>query len=81
MASGPVVAGVIGTAEVRLRPVGRHGEHREPAGVHGEPGRILVSEPTAQLLEARLRLSEPCIVTLKGKGPTPARFLLGRAEA
>ena len=30
---GPAVAGVIGRAEVQLRPVGRHGQHRQPHGV------------------------------------------------
>ena len=31
--TGPVVAGVIGTQEVHLRRLGRHGECREPDGV------------------------------------------------
>ena len=31
--TGPVVAGVIGSDEVHLRPVGRHREHRQPHGV------------------------------------------------
>lgn len=46
---------------------------------HGEPRRILVSEPTYELLIGRFEFSEPCIVELKGKDPTRARFLLGRA--
>jgi hypothetical protein len=29
-------------------------------------------------LEERYRFSEAHIVNLKGKGPTPARFLIGR---
>ena len=33
--SGPVVAGVIGEAQVHVRPVGRRGERREPHGVAG----------------------------------------------
>jgi hypothetical protein len=28
--TGPVVAGVIGLKQVRLRPLGRHGEHGQP---------------------------------------------------
>ena len=34
--AGPVVAGVIGAAQVQLRRLGRHGQHGEP---HGEPRR------------------------------------------
>jgi class 3 adenylate cyclase len=45
----------------------------------GEPGRILVSEATATLLAAGYELSDPCTVDLKGKGPTPARYVQGRA--
>ena len=37
--TGPVVAGVIGTTQVHLRPVGRHGQHRQPAGVARHPRR------------------------------------------
>ncbi len=43
------------------------------------PGGILVAEPTAVLLDGRFALGEPCVVELKGKGPTHARYLLGRA--
>jgi class 3 adenylate cyclase len=81
VASGPVAAGVIGSAR---SPTDLWGDTVNVASrleSNGEPGRILVSEATARLLEARYRLSEPRIVTLKGKGPTPAHFLLGRAEA
>jgi adenylate cyclase len=45
---------------------------------HGTPGRILVSESTAELLGDGYELSDARTVQLKGKGPTPARFLLGR---
>jgi class 3 adenylate cyclase len=34
IASGPVVAGVYRQAEVQLRPVGRHGQHRQSDGDH-----------------------------------------------
>lgn len=37
------------------------------------------AEPTYRLLIGRFEFSEPCTVELKGKGPTQARFLLGRA--
>jgi adenylate cyclase len=45
---------------------------------HGEPGRILVSAPTHELLVGRFTFGEPMTVELKGKGPTEAWFLLGR---
>jgi class 3 adenylate cyclase len=81
VASGPVVAGVIGRRTFAYDLWGDTVNVASRLESNGEPGRILVSEATAHLLETRYRLSEPCIVTLKGKGPTPARFLLGRAEA
>jgi len=45
---------------------------------NAEPGRILVSEATRQLLDGRFRFDAPCTVDLKGRGPTRAYFLLGR---
>ena len=48
---------------------------------NGTPGRILVSEATAAALGERYRFSDVCVLDLKGKGPTRARFLLGRAAA
>jgi class 3 adenylate cyclase len=81
VASGPVVAGVIGQRTFAYDLWGDTVNVASRLESNGEPGRILVSEGTARLLEGRYRLSEPRIVTLKGKGPTPAHFLLGRAEA
>jgi len=45
---------------------------------HGEPGRILVSEPVYERLCDRFAFSDEVSIDLKGKGPTPARFLLGQ---
>ena len=81
VASGPVVAGVIGRRTFAYDLWGDTVNVASRLESNGEPGRILVSEATARLLEGRYRLSEPRIVILKGKGPTPAHFLLGRAEA
>ena len=81
VASGPVVAGVIGRRTFAYDLWGDTVNVASRLESNGEPGRILVSEATARLLEVRYRLSEPRIVILKGKGPTPAHFLLGRAEA
>jgi class 3 adenylate cyclase len=47
---------------------------------HGTPGRILVSEATAAFLDRDYLLSETQVIDLKGRGPTPTRFLLGRSR-
>jgi class 3 adenylate cyclase len=81
IASGPVVAGVIGRRKFAYDLWGDTVNVASRLESNGEPGRILVSEATARLLEPHYDLGAPCIVELKGKGPTPARFLIGRAGA
>ena len=44
---------------------------------NGIPSEIQVSEAVHDRLNDRFRFSEVHIVNLKGKGPTPARLLLG----
>ena len=44
----------------------------------GEPGQVLVSESTVEKLTDRYEFGPAQVVDLKGKGPTPARVLLGR---
>ena len=79
VATGPAVAGIIGVPEVRLRPVGRHREPRQQTpGSDERPAEVLVSEPTAEQLGDGYEFGPTRIVDLKGKGPTPARVLLGR---
>ena len=78
--SGPVVAGVIGTAQVQLRRLGRHGQHGEP---HGEPrraGEIQVTERVYELLRGRYELSERGEIEVKGRGPMRTYLLLGRRD-
>ena len=81
IASGPAVAGVIGRRRFAYDLWGDTVNVASRLEATGEPGRILVSEATAQLLEETFELSAPCMVELKGKGPTPARFLLGASGA
>lgn len=45
---------------------------------NGEPDRILVSDSTAQRLADRYEFGDLLILDIKGKGPTPARFLVAR---
>jgi len=80
VASGPAVAGVIGHRKFAYDLWGDTVNLASRLESHGAPGRILVSEATAALLGDGYRLSETLVIELKGRGPTPARFLLGRAR-
>ena len=76
---GPAVAGGDRRAEILVRPVGRHGEHREPDGVpRRSQGGSTSRTPCTIGWGSGTEFSEAHIVNLKGKGPTPARFLIGR---
>jgi class 3 adenylate cyclase len=78
VASGPAVAGVIGRQKFAYDLWGDTVNLASRLEAGGEPGRILIAESTAALLDGRFELSAPVIVELKGKGPTAARFLEGR---
>jgi class 3 adenylate cyclase len=80
VASGPAVAGVIGHRKFAYDLWGDTVNLASRLESHGTPGRILVSEATATLLQEDYVLSEKQVIELKGRGPTPARFLLGRSE-
>lgn len=79
MATGPAVAGVIGQRKFAYDLWGdtvNTGAH----GVERVPGEIQVSDAIYRRLGDRYVFSEVHIVNLKGKGPTAARFLLGRND-
>ncbi len=78
MASGPAVAGVIGQRKFAYDLWGDTVNLASRLESSGEPGRILVSESVAERLDGRYAFGPPLVIDVKGKGPTPARFLLGR---
>ena len=78
MATGPAVAGVIGTRKFAYDLWGDTVNTAARLESNGIPGEIQVSDAVHDQLGDRFRFSEVHIVNLKGKGPTPARFLIGR---
>jgi class 3 adenylate cyclase len=80
IATGPVVAGVIGRRRFAYDLWGDTVNLASRLESGGTPGRILVSEATYAALRDRYRFSDVRVVDLKGKGPTRARFLEGRVE-
>ena len=81
VASGPAVAGVIGQRKFAYDLWGDTVNLASRLESYGEPGRILVSEAVAERLSDQYEFGPRQIVDLKGKGPTPVRFLLGRTAA
>jgi class 3 adenylate cyclase len=77
VASGPAVAGVIGQRKFAYDLWGDTVNLASRLQEIGEPGRVLVSESTADRLGDRYEFLDPIVLNLKGKGPTPARFLVG----
>ena len=77
IASGPVVAGVIGRRKFTYDLWGDTVNTASRMESHGRPHRIQVSQSTHALLEARYAFSEPQTVEVKGKGPMTTYFLLG----
>src|SRR5918996_248372 len=78
MASGPAVAGVIGQRKFAYDLWGDTVNIAARLEENGETGRILLTERMAQALSDRYEFGPLLSLDLKGKGPTPVRFLLGR---
>jgi class 3 adenylate cyclase len=81
LASGPAVAGVIGHRKFAYDLWGDTVNLASRLQESAEPSQILVSESTAGQLADRYEFAPPQIVDVKGKGPTPARMLLGRPSS
>jgi class 3 adenylate cyclase len=78
VATGPAVAGVIGQRKFAYDLWGDTVNLASRLEENGEAGRILVSEAVAERLADRYEFGPTTVLDLKGKGPTPVRFLLGR---
>jgi adenylate cyclase len=78
LASGPVVAGVIGTRKFFYDVWGNAVNTASRRESTGEPGRIQVAPATVRLLQARFDLVERGVVEVRGKGPMRTWYLEGR---
>jgi class 3 adenylate cyclase len=78
VATGPAVAGVIGQRKFAYDLWGDTVNLASRLEGSGEAGRILVSGAVADLLGDRYEFGPPLVLDLKGKGPTPVRYLLAR---
>jgi class 3 adenylate cyclase len=81
VATGPAVAGVIGQRKFAYDLWGDTVNLASRLQENSEPGQIMVSEPTAEHLADRYEFSPALVLDLKGKGLTPARFLVARRSA
>ncbi len=78
---GSVVAGVIGTRKFIYDIWGDAVNLASRMESLGAPGRIQVTHAVKERLAGRFLLEPRGLIEVKGKGPTPAWFLLARAEA
>ena len=78
MATGPAVAGVIGQRKFAYDLWGDTVNTAARMESNGVPNEIQVSDMIYRRLGDHYVFSDVHIVNLKGKGPTAARFLLGR---
>jgi adenylate cyclase len=78
IASGPVVAGVVGTRKFFYDVWGDAVNTAARMESTGEAGKIQVAMQTHELLADRFDLEERGTVEVKGKGPMQTWFLIGR---
>jgi adenylate cyclase len=76
---GPVVAGVIGTKKFIYDVWGDTVNLASRMESQGVPGRIQVSHAVMERLGDGFRCEPRGLIDIKGKGPTPTYFLVGRS--
>jgi adenylate cyclase len=81
IASGPVVAGVVGTRKFFYDVWGDAVNTASRMESTGEAGKIQVAPQTFQLLAERFELAERGVIEVRGKGPMRTWFLIGRKPA
>jgi class 3 adenylate cyclase len=77
VATGPAAAGIIGFRKFAYDIWGDTVNLASRLEQYAEPGQVLVSGPTAEQLGDGYEFGPARLVDLKGKGPTPARVLVG----
>jgi adenylate cyclase len=81
IASGPVVAGVIGTRKFFYDVWGDAVNMASRMESTGEGGKIQVASETRKLLADGFVLEKRGVIDVRGKGPTQTWFLIGRKPA
>ena len=79
MATGPVIAGVIGERKFAYDVWGDTVNTASRMESHGVPGRIQVTEAMHAALRDEFRFEERGEIEVKGKGPMRTWLLVGRA--
>ena len=79
--TGPLIAGVIGVKKFIYDVWGDTVNIASRMESHSIPGRIQVTAAVRDRLEGRFTFEERGIVDIRGKGPMPTWFLVGRAGA
>ncbi|MDH3743221.1 MAG: adenylate/guanylate cyclase domain-containing protein [Hyphomicrobiales bacterium] len=78
IATGPVMAGVIGRTKFAYDVWGETVNRAARLEAYGEPGAVLIDEPTATILTDRFRIVSKGEIDLKGLGPTATWTLRDR---
>lgn len=81
IASGPAVAGVVGTHKFFYDVWGDTVNTASRMESTGEPGRIQIAPTTRDLLADRFDLEERGTIEVRGKGPMQTWFLIGRKQS